>query len=106
MENKMSEVAKLLGLELEEEFKIKGVPERYKFTEIGLKYFSTKEKGWFLTNNILNLLLAGELTIKKYLNQFLTMQRKDTYQVLSDHSKTRLSQLLKGPPIMENLLIL
>lgn len=77
MENKMTEVAKLLGVELEEEFKIKGVPERYKFTEIGLKYLSTKEKGWFLTNNILNLLLTGELSIIKLPKPILDEKEKE-----------------------------
>ena len=76
-ENKMQEVAQLVGLELEKEFKIKGVSERYKFTEIGLKYFSTKEKGWFLTNNILNLLLTGELTINKIPKTILDEKEKE-----------------------------
>ena len=35
-ENKMSEVAKLLGLELNEEFKIEGYRCKYKLTNDGL----------------------------------------------------------------------
>lgn len=38
--NKWKEVASLLGLELEEEFKIKDDDTTYKFTSNGLKFFS------------------------------------------------------------------
>ena len=39
MENKMSEVAKLLGVELEEEFKVYGWDGFYKISELGLKRY-------------------------------------------------------------------
>ena len=59
----MNEVAKLLGLELNEEFKIKGLSPRYRFTKIGLQYYNATEKGWYLSNKLLSLLLTGELSI-------------------------------------------
>lgn len=95
MENKMQEVAQLVGLELEEEFKIKGVPERYKFTEIGLKYFSTKEKGWFLTNNILNLLLTGELTIKKIPKPIIDDIEKEYLSAVIKPFRDKISEIVK-----------
>lgn len=41
--NKMEEVAKLLGLELEEEFEIEGYHEKFKLIENGLLYQSYDE---------------------------------------------------------------
>ena len=62
--NKMSEVAKLLELELREEFKITGLSARYRITDIGLQYYSETAKGW-LTSNKLAMLLQGEISIIK-----------------------------------------
>ena len=62
--NKMSEVAKLLELELREEFKITGLSARYRITDIGLQYYSKTAKGW-LTSNKLAMLLQGEISIIK-----------------------------------------
>lgn len=100
MENKMQEVAQLVGLELEEEFKIKGVPERYKFTEIGLKYFSTKEKGWFLTNNILNLLLTGELTINKIPKPILDDVEKEYLSAVIKPFRNKVNYIIKRDGIV------
>ena len=64
-QNKMEEVAKLLGLELREEFKIKGLPERYRITNIGLQYKSEAEEVWYTSNKLLPSLLQGEISIIK-----------------------------------------
>ena len=64
MENKMSEVAKLLNLELREEFKITGLSARYRITDIGLQYYSATAKGWLISNK-LAMLLQGEISIIK-----------------------------------------
>ena len=64
-QNKMEEVAKLLGLELREEFKIKGLPARYRITNIGLQYNSNTEGVWYTSNKLLPVLLQGEISIIK-----------------------------------------
>ena len=63
--NKMQEVAKLLELELREEFKITGLSARYRITNIGLQYYSETEKGWLTSNKLLPMLLQGEISIIK-----------------------------------------
>ena len=65
MENKMSEVAKLLNLELREEFKITGLSARYRITNIGLQYNSETEGVWYTSNKLLPMLLQGEISIIK-----------------------------------------
>ena len=77
MENKMSEVAKLLELELREEFKIKGLSPRYRFTKIGLQYYNATEKGWYLSNKLLSLLLTGELSIIEVEHPILDEKEKE-----------------------------
>ena len=64
-QNKMEEVAKLLGLELREEFKIKGLSARYRITNIGLQYNSETEGVWYTSNKLLPILLQGEISIIK-----------------------------------------
>lgn len=64
MENKMVEVAKLLGVELEEEFKIEGFCCKYKLTNDGLMYWSYLDNKW-LISTFLKELLTGELKIIK-----------------------------------------
>ena len=62
--NYMTDVAKLLGVELEEEFKIKTHGKTlYKLTERGLKCLTTLN-GWE-ENYIFVLLLCGKLEIEK-----------------------------------------
>ena len=63
--NKMEDVAKLLELELREEFKIKGLPARYRITNIGLQYNSETEGVWYTSNKLLPMLLQGEISIIK-----------------------------------------
>lgn len=61
--NKMKEVAELLGVELEEEFEIEEIDNKYKITENGL--LSKGSSDWFISHiNILHL-LTGEVKIKK-----------------------------------------
>lgn len=62
--NKMAEVAKLLGVELEEEFKIEGFRCKYKLTNDGFMYWSYLDSKW-LISNFFKELLTGELKIIK-----------------------------------------
>ena len=64
MENKMSTVAKLLGVELEEKFMLKDFQHMYKLTEKGLMYWSDISQIWENSNAIGNL-LTGDIEIIK-----------------------------------------
>lgn len=75
-ENKTRDVAKLLGVELEEEFKIEGHLAKYKFTEAGLMHWPIYEDKWVRSAS-LNDLIAGELTIIKLPKQILTNKEKE-----------------------------
>ena len=59
MENKMKEVAKLLGVELGEKFSIKGMETKYKITLQGLYYYNPLVENWFQSSKTLDKLLLG-----------------------------------------------
>lgn len=67
MDNKMMGVAKLLGVELEEEFRIKEAPitSVYKISEEGLVLHHKEENWWEAVPYMLALLLTGERKIDK-----------------------------------------
>ena len=77
MANIMEEVAKLLGLELEEEFDIEGFPSKFKFTEIGLLYWSNTDRRWCSTSGIPNKLLTGEYNLIKLPKPILDDSEKE-----------------------------
>lgn len=59
----MADIAKILGVELEEEFKIGNFPLLYKFTEQGLFFKDNKE--WNYAYDTLDDLLRGDVEIEK-----------------------------------------
>ena len=65
-ENKMKQVAQLLGVEIGEEFKIEGHSGnvRYRLTEENLEYLSSYDH-WFSISSTLNELLNGEYKVVK-----------------------------------------
>lgn len=67
MNNHMAGVAKLLGVELEEKFKIKEAPTTsiYKISEKGLVLHHEEEDWWEAVPYMLALLLTGERKIVK-----------------------------------------
>ena len=67
-ENKMSEVAKLLGLELDEEFNIEGFPSKFKLTLDGLMGWSDYNQSWFQSSMLEKLLLGQCKIIEPVLN--------------------------------------
>lgn len=83
MENKMSEVAKLLGVELGEEFTLKNSNFRYKLTTYGLRkrYLSVEEWG---TSCMLEHLLVGRVEIVK-----------KTKSILDEAEKRYLTNIIK-----------
>ena len=64
MENKMKEVAKLLGVELEEEFRINVSTLEYKLTKSGLLYWSNASQMWERSRSIEELLIGQYEIIK------------------------------------------
>lgn len=61
MENKIDKVAELLGLELEEEFKIKNFEDhgrKYKITKAGILYWTDDNRFWFSSSKLENLILG------------------------------------------------
>lgn len=62
--NKMNEVAKLLGVELEEEFRIEGCSYKYKLSKEGLSFWGVSSQEWILSS-IIGELLTGESEIIK-----------------------------------------
>ena len=83
MENKMKEVATLLGVELEEEFKIDGYSSKYKLTENGLKRWLDDCQQWCISLR-LGELLTGEMRITKI-----------SKPILDDIEKEYLSAVIK-----------
>ena len=80
-ESKAKEVAQLFGLELEEEFLLKGSLHKYKFTEDGLMCFLNGGTEWIPEDP--NSLITGKCTIIKH------------KPILTDIEKEYLSNILK-----------
>ena len=78
-ENKMKEVAKLLGVELEEEFKIKGFINKCKLSTYGLMCWSDTSQDWVLSSAIGELLNGLDEIVKLHEPQkpILTVKEKE-----------------------------
>lgn len=72
----MKEVAKLLGVELEEEFKIEGYRCKYKLTYDGLMYWSYLDSKW-LISMFFKELLTGDIEIIKLPKPILDEKEKE-----------------------------
>lgn len=83
-ENKMEEVAQLLGLELEEEFKIEGCSYKYKLSKEGLRFWTVPLQDWTLSNKI-GELLTGESQIIKLPKSILTKEEKEYLSNIINH---------------------
>ena len=83
MENKMSEVAKLLGVELNEEFGLKNSDFRYKLTTHGLRKRYHLAQEWSDSSMLDNLLLGRVGIVKK------------AKSILDDAEKRYLSNIIK-----------
>ena len=79
MANKMAEVAKLLGLELEEEFNIENFEDfpKFKLTERGLFVWFNTDKRWCGPTDIPIRVLTGENKIVKIPKPVLTDAEKE-----------------------------
>ena len=74
--NKMNEVAKLLGVELEEEFRIEYLCTKYKLSKDGLKYWSGSPKKWN-NSGLLEELIIENLRIIKLPKPILDEKEKE-----------------------------
>ena len=83
MENKMKEVATLLGVELEEEFRINVSPLEFKLTKSGLLYWSNASQMWERSRSIEELLIGQYEIIKT------------SKPILDDKEKEYLSAVIK-----------
>lgn len=75
-ENKMEELARLAGLELEEEFRMDNYSTKYKITKNGFMYWSDDYQQWNYTGGIEELFL-GERRIVKIPKPVLTEKEKE-----------------------------
>ena len=94
MENKMKEVAKLLGVELEEEFRIEGYTTKYKLTENGLKRWLDDCQQWCISLR-LGELLTGEMKITKISKPILDDKEKEYLSNVIKPFRDRVSSISK-----------
>ena len=94
MENKMSEVAKLLGVELDEEFKIYGWDGFYKITELGLGRY-VKGRTWMMVPVMLIDLIKGTAKIIKIPKAILTDKEKDYLSAVIKPFRDRIISIRK-----------
>lgn len=76
MKNKMEELARLAGLELEEEFRMNNYSTKYKITNHGFMYWSDDYQQWNYTCGIEELFL-GKSQIVKIPKQILEEKEKE-----------------------------
>ena len=88
-ENKMEEVAELLGIKLEEEFIIEGFSNRYKFSKDGLMYLSDTLGEWNPSSSKFNILLTGKAKIVKIPKPILDSAEKEFLLSIIDSVKDR-----------------
>ena len=75
--NYMKQVAEMLGLELDEEFYLKGSKYKHKLTKDGLFYCLEDGKSWLFANWTFYEVLAGELEIIKISKPILDETEKE-----------------------------
>ena len=98
MENKMAEVAKLLGVELEEEFRIDGLSYKYKLSNYGLMCWSNNLQRWYITS-IIGELLTGEKQIIKLPKPILDDVEKEYLSNVIKPFRDRVSSISKDAPL-------
>lgn len=77
MANVMKDVAKLLGVKLNEKFNIKGIETEYKITLQGLYYYNPLVQNWFYSSKTLDKLLLGYDEIIKLPKPILDEKEKE-----------------------------
>lgn len=100
--NYMEQVAKMLGVELEEEFYLKGIRDKHKITNDGMFYRSKKDGSWFITSWTLNKVLAGKLEIIKEPKPILDEAEKKYLSNVIKPFKDKVVSISKDKPIGTN----
>ena len=102
-ENKMKEVAKLLGVELEEEFKIKGFINKCKLSTYGLMCWSDTSQDWVLSSAIGELLNGLDEIVKLHVHEpqkpILTDKEKEYLSAVIKPFRDRVSSISKDGPL-------
>ena len=98
-ENKMNEVAKLLGVELEEEFRINVSPLEFKLTKSGLLYWSNASQIWQHSCATEDL-LTGDIEIIKLPKQILDKEEKEYLSLVIKPFRDRVSSISKDGPLI------
>ena len=93
-QNKMNEVAKLLGVELEEEFRINVSPLEFKLTKSGLLYWSNASQMWERSRSIEELLI-GQYEIIKIPKQILNEKEKEYLSAVIKPFRDRIISIRK-----------
>ena len=92
--NYMSDVAKLLGVEIGEEFKVKSFENNFKFTDSGLLYYNEYNdfhKQWTRDSYMFHGLLTGK-------NKIIKISKPDNVEnkpILTDKEKKYLSRVIR-----------
>ena len=96
-ENKMKEVAKLLGVELEEEFKIKGFVNKCKLSTYGLMCWSDTSQDWVLSSAIGELLNGLDEIVKLHEPQkpILDKEEKEYLSAMIKPFRNRIIYIMK-----------
>ena len=94
MKNKMAEVAKLLGLELDEEFRIKNSNFRYKLSKDGFMFWSDYNQDWFYISK-LEQLLIGYCEIIKLPKPILDEKEKEYLSAVIKPFRDRIDYIAK-----------
>ena len=77
MANIMKDVARALGVELEEAFNIKGFNNKYQLSKDGLMHWSATRKEWIPSCNLLDEILTGKQQIVKLSKPILNDAEKE-----------------------------
>ena len=93
-ENKMAEVARLAGLELEEEFRMDNYSTKYKITKNGFMYWSDDYQQWNYTGGIEELFL-GKGRIVKIPKQILEEKEKEYLSAVIKPFRDRIISIRK-----------
>ena len=104
--NYMPEIAKMLGVELGEEFKIEGEADnfRYKLTEEHLKF--TTDGTWYILPATITRLLSGEDKVVKIPKPILTEKEKKYLSLVIEPWKNEIKYMVKiGYDDMEYIMI-
>ena len=94
-ENYMGIVAKLLGVELNEEFGVAGLSFKYKLKKDGLIFWSEDSQEW-IGSNLIEDLLSGKARVVKLPKQILTDSEKGYLSNVIEPFRDRVMYVIKS----------